>query len=127
MNDLEERLKKLKPRINRKIVLKSADGRRRTADWARSGVKYLLACSCSFLLGLLVMYGVMKSSVSQEPAQSQPVEKVEKAEPKEKPSRFDNDSVAVRPREAPSPKIPAGESYTYLALLRKYRTSENEK
>ena len=112
MNDLEKRLKSLKPKVNRKIFL-AAGGRRQAAGW-----KNLLACACSFLLGLMVMYGVMRP-VSQEPqALPQPVE-IE-----EKPSRFTDEAVAVRPKEAPSPapKALAGESYTYLSLLRKYQT-----
>ena len=119
MNDLEKRLKSLKPKVNRSIGARAS--RPPGDDFVRARrprSNYLLACACSFLLGLVVMYGVMRP-VSQEPqALPQPVE-IE-----EKPSRFTDDAVAVRPKEAPSPvpKVLAGESYTYLSLLRKYQT-----
>jgi len=114
MNDLEKRLKSLKPKVNRKIFL-AAGGRRQAAGW-----KNLLACACSFLLGLMVMYGVMRPVSPESPAPvSPPV-----VEKEEKPSRFTDEAVAVRPKEVPSPvpKVLAGESYTYLSLLRKYQT-----
>ena len=116
-NDFEQRLRKLKPKIRRNIRLEPADGRRQT-------VKYLLACSCSFLLGLAVMYGVMRPPVSEGPLQAQPQLQLQPVEIEEKPTRFSDESIAARSKEpsAPAtPKILAGNDYTYLSLLRKYQ------
>ena len=123
MNDLEKRLKSLKPKVNRSIGARAS--RPPGDDFARARhprSNYLFACACSFLLGLMVMYGVMRpvSPESSTPLSPPVVEK------EEKPSRFTDEAVAVRPREAPSPtpKVLAGESYTYLSLLRKYQISD---
>ena len=123
MNDLEQRLRKLKPKINRDLRKEIAVGRRRTAGWS----KQLLACACSFLLGLAVMYSVMKLPASPEPLQAQPQSQPQPVEVQEKPSPFIDESIAAKPKEPPAsaskpmPKTLAGNDYTYLSLLRKYQ------
>jgi hypothetical protein len=133
MNDLEQRLQKLKPKINRDLrleLLQKATVSRQPSARSAWG-KYLLACSCSFLLGLAVMYGVMKPSISREPQASPPVVPV-KIE--EKPSQFFNETIAEKPKEVPAkaespkegtakrPRTLAGNDSTYLSLLKKYQT-----
>ncbi len=109
MNDLENRLRELKPKIKRdlrrELFTELPPPRPKTRFLGT-----LLACSCSFLLGLVVMYGVMKPSAVQE------------QQSEDKPPRFSSDTVAAKPKETPAPRIPAGNDYTYLTLLKKYQS-----
>ena len=88
MNEIEQRLRKLKPKVHREIreailaenCAETPPKKRASSGWSR----FVLTCSCSFLLGLGTMYVIlapMASSETESPPQPQ-------QQTEEKPSRF---------------------------------------
>lgn len=120
MNDIENRLRKLKPKVSRDIrsdILAEIPSIVVPPKKRSSSTHYLLACSCSFLLGLLVMYGVMRPADSAGQKQEASPQGNEN-----RPSPFTNDSYAVKPTPKREDRpVKSGNEYSYYNLLRKYQ------
>ena len=122
MNEIEQRLRKLKPKVHREIreailaenCAETPPKKRASSGWSR----FVLTCSCSFLLGLGTMYAILAPMASSETeSKPQPQQQTE-----EKPSRFSNDTIAMKQKEIPTTSIRSGKEYAYYTLLKKYQS-----